>query len=247
MIINQIAAGGGGGIDTSDATAYPEHILKDYTAYARGSKIVGTMPATGFIRYKRHIATPDLSLPVAASISITIPANIVDGDLIVTSVVHRDTVTPPTGFIFVATAANSDLNQQESIYYKVCDGDAGAVKTFTQATAQRIGVDMIIADCSGEVSVDTYNTTTSTTTPVPFPAVTSSVKGAFCVFLTGSVYTSNVITLSGVDWITFNTTGNGQRIAVAARHVNAGSVPALTITHTNSSSIGCVAVIFKAT
>lgn len=41
MIINQIASGGGGG-DTSDATAYPEHILDGYTAYARGSKIVGT-------------------------------------------------------------------------------------------------------------------------------------------------------------------------------------------------------------
>lgn len=42
MIINQIASGGGGGIDTFDATAYPQHIFKDYTAYARGSKIVGT-------------------------------------------------------------------------------------------------------------------------------------------------------------------------------------------------------------
>lgn len=41
MIINQIASGGGG-LNTSDATAYPEHILKDYTAYARGAKITGT-------------------------------------------------------------------------------------------------------------------------------------------------------------------------------------------------------------
>lgn len=34
---------GGGGVDTSDATAISDNILMDRTAYARGEKLVGTM------------------------------------------------------------------------------------------------------------------------------------------------------------------------------------------------------------
>lgn len=55
MIINQIASGGGGGLDTFDATAYPEHLLKDYTAYARGAKITGTYEPTTYDEYTKAL------------------------------------------------------------------------------------------------------------------------------------------------------------------------------------------------
>lgn len=52
MIVNQIATGASSsGLDTNDATAYPQHIRLGYTAYARGSKITGTYVslANGFV------------------------------------------------------------------------------------------------------------------------------------------------------------------------------------------------------
>lgn len=77
--------GGKSGLDTSDATALESDILLGKTAYARGSKIVGTIPI---------IETNQYDIPMYSTDEFSIPRGFYDKDIVISpKYVNGTTIT----------------------------------------------------------------------------------------------------------------------------------------------------------
>lgn len=156
MIINQVASGGGGGLDTSDATAYPEHILQDYTAYGRGAKLTGTYNPPTPKEVPIILASNSDEIASGTSLSITITAAI--GKLIILAVTTRDNITSITsGWTQMVESPHiitSAYEQRNYIYYKIATATSETV-TVTQASAQRLYLTGLCFDTTTIPTVDT--------------------------------------------------------------------------------------------
>lgn len=174
MIINQIASGGGGGLDTYDATAYPEHLLKDYTAYARGAKITGTYEPP--ISKEVPIILSNNSVEASTvSLSINITATI--GKLCILAVTTRSTITSITSGWTLLTSSvpinEGGVLQGNYIYYKLATAATETV-TVTQTSAVHIyltglcfsTITIPTADTSMSVLSTTYDSTIIYTKPL---------------------------------------------------------------------------------
>jgi hypothetical protein len=98
--------------------------------------------------------TPEISLifrnsitgyAVATTLTRTLPAGIVAGDLIVIAGFHRSTLTPPAGFTVHEEADAGSNGQQTFIATKVADGtESSTTITFTQSVSDRIALQTIL-------------------------------------------------------------------------------------------------------
>ena len=103
----------------------------------------------------------DTDFVTTATISISHPTNVVDGDTLVLVIMHRDTLTTPTGWTLEFNESH-ESDQDISVFSKTrASGDTGSLNV-TQATSQRTGASMIAFDSA--VSLGSFTSRSSSET-----------------------------------------------------------------------------------
>lgn len=207
--------------------------------------------ATSEIKYKSHV------LPVytagATSLSLTVPTDTVEGDLLIVCLFARSLVTTPLGWTRVIKQSINTANTQWlEVYYKIASAsDIGSVLTFTQASAVRMAISLIVATCPANgVAIDNFSGS-SDATIATIPTITSTGLGRLCLIAHTSYYsfTSGKVEyyLNGNKWIIINDPFiDLNRFAISICHLNNGTRPSsIIITNAAISDTASIAVIFK--
>lgn len=168
----------------------------------------------------------------STTVAETIPALTVAGDLILAFIMHRSTLTPPSGWTLVATATctNSTVTQRTSVYKRTAvGGDAGSSPTWTQASSGRfiahINTYRGISATADVVAFATSNQNSVTTNLLPWATVAATSDGQIGI-AASSIILANVGTpmtmtpLSGTLSTPSSVTDN--RLAVARLSRNSG-------------------------
>lgn len=190
---------------------------------------------TNLIRYKKNVIPTDASAPAASSISLTVPSDTNEGDVIVAYLAHRASLTPPSGFTLAKSQANIDSSQFTSIYYKVASSsDAGSSVTFTQSSSVRISMGLIILEKASGVSVEATNGSAQTATPLSAPSATTAVKGSLLIAVSSNLYagSSDQYYFSGTRWTAMDSisTPTTKRLCAAVVHISKEAMPSVTLT-----------------
>jgi hypothetical protein len=169
------------------------------------------------------------------SVSRVVPPQAVDGALIMAVVMNRSTLTAPAGWTRVLqqrVPAGSAVDQWLEIWSKVAQSDAGQTVTFTQSTAARMAMLLLVS--SGQVSAFAFDSLLGPSEE-EVPAVPNAPAGlqvsvATCVYGADGVWYA-----FPAGWTQLTATpGMGHeasRVAVGVRSVAAGAAGAASLSH----------------
>jgi hypothetical protein len=157
-----------------------------------------------------YVAGSSTTFVIATSQNVSIPAAAQTGDLLLAWVMHRDNLTPPSGWTLVRneTCANSTLTRHDlSLYSRTAlSGDPGASTTWTQATSQRLAVHIQAYRGTASPTVASHDGSAAsnilTAAAVPYASITANagqlvVHGASQVLSASTTINTTVTASAG--------------------------------------------------
>jgi hypothetical protein len=144
-----------------------------------------------------NVGNSTVTYVVATSQTATIPSGVAANDLLLAWVMHRGVLTPPAGWTLEKSqVCNSSSSTQYLSLYKrtAVAGDANTVTTWTQATSQRLAVQIQAFRHANPASVLTAATTSSSSNvsaspgTVDYSPVTPTITGQITVHGATNVY-----------------------------------------------------------
>lgn len=134
------------------------------------------------------VGSSTVTYATTTSQSATIPAAVAADDLLIAVIMHRADLTAPAGWTLVKnqTATGGTTRVDVSVYKRTAvAGDAGASTTWTQATSQRMAVQIQAyrhpngATVATSTGTSTSNTTAVTT--VPYATITTTQENQLVI------------------------------------------------------------------
>jgi hypothetical protein len=190
----------------------------------------------------------------STTVSETIPALTVTGDLILAFIMHRSSLTPPSGWTLVATSTctNSTVTQITSVYKRTAvGGDAGSSPTWTQASAGRfiahINTYRGLLAPADVVAFATSNQSSATTNLLPWATVAATSNGQIGI-ASSSIILANVGTpmtmtpLSGTLSTPSSVTDNRLAVCRIARNSGQTLVGQFTSSQPSTADNGTASV-----
>jgi len=140
-----------------------------------------TVTVTDVAGIMSFVAASGTTYAVGTSQNQTIPASAATGDMLIAVIMHRDTLTAPSGWSLVDTVTGvGAVNHICSMYSRVAQaGDAGTSTTWSQATSQRICVHiMAFRKADGTPSIIDHDVTHTDSTSATTQAMAVSTATA---------------------------------------------------------------------